>query len=171
MAANDSYVQKITAIFEYGSVVADTQELSVQDVTTAQQVQTPTAPAQAAVDATGVQAEVGPSRLVLRKTVTNTSKAPYTETATINEAEPGDTLEYRIYYRNAGTGPVTELVINDTVPPYTTLLYDAYCGVVLSGMTCTASPLGLDDSLRWTFTGSLTGGAESSVSYKVLIDE
>lgn len=127
-------------------------------------------PAQAPVAATPVVEELGPSRLELRKTVKNITKGT-AETETVNTAEPGDTLEYRIYYRNTGTGPITELVVHDAVPPYTALSGGPSCGVVLSGMGCTVSPLGFDDSLTWEFTGTLSGGSGSSVSYQVKIDE
>ncbi|PWQ97378.1 GEVED domain-containing protein [Leucothrix pacifica] len=227
VAANDTYIQTITAAFDYENTYAGTQSLVVRDVTTSQQVQAPTLPAtpevvatpavpaqpaqpatpnvpatigepatdttpavpatpevpstpyipetdpepaQAPVAATPVVEELGPSRLELRKTVRNVTKDSE-ETATVNTAEPGDRLEYRIYYSNTGTGPITDLVVNDTVPPYTTLFGNASCGTEPSGMSCTASPLGLDDSLKWTFTGTLSGGSGSSVSYRVEIDK
>jgi len=227
VAANDTYIQTITAAFDYENTYAGTQSLVVRDVTTSQQVQAPTLPAtpevvatpevpaqpeqpatpnvpatigepatdttpavpatpevpstpyipetdpepaQAPVAATPVVEELGPSRLELRKTVRNITKGS-AETATVNTAEPGDRLEYRIYYSNTGTGPITDLVVNDTVPPYTTLFGSSSCGTEPSGMSCTASPLGLDDSLKWTFTGTLSGGSGSSVSYRVEIDK
>ena len=203
VAANDTYIQTITAAFDYENTYAGTQSLVVRDVTTSQQVQAPTLPAtpevvatpavpaqpeqpatpatpyipetdpepaQAPVAATPVVEELGPSRLELRKTVRNITKNS-AETATVSMAEPGDTLEYRIYYSNTGTGPITDLVVNDTVPPYTALLGSSSCGTEPNGMSCTASPLGLDDSLKWVFSGTLTGGSGSSVSYQVKIDE
>ncbi|WP_158278864.1 GEVED domain-containing protein [Leucothrix arctica] len=228
VAANDRYIQKITAAFDYGNTFAGTLDLTVQDITTAQQIQTPTlpatpevvaapavpaqpavpatstipeqpavpatsvtpaqpavpatpstpyipeiaeVPAQDSVAATPVTPEVGPSRLELRKTVKNISQAPFTEASTINSAAPGDTLEYRIYYSNSGTGPITDLVINDSVPLYTTMKGSASCGITLANMGCTTSAFGLDDDLKWTLTGTLTGGSGSSVSYQVLIDK
>ncbi|WP_281271815.1 GEVED domain-containing protein [Leucothrix pacifica] len=215
VAANDSYLQEITALFDYNNAIAGTETLLAKDLTTAQQVQTPTLPAtpvvapepavpaqpeepatpnvpatettpevpdtpyvpetdpepeQLPVAATPVVPELGPSRLELRKTVRNIDQGT-PETETVNSAEPGDTLEYRVYYVNSGTGPLTELVINDVVPPYTEMVGSADCGAVILGMTCVASPLGLDDSLSWTFTGTLSGGAGGSVSYRVKIDE
>jgi len=127
-------------------------------------------PAQAPVAATPVKPQVGPSRLELHKTVSNITKGT-PETETVNSAEPGDTLEYRIYYRNSGTGPLTDLVVNDVVPPYTTLVGGTSCGTLVGNMSCVASPLGLNDELSWSFSGALNGGLGSSVSYRVKIDD
>ena len=131
--------------------------------------ETDSTPVQAPVAATPVVPEVGPSQLELRKTVRNITKGS-AETDTINSADPGDTLEYRIYYRNSGTGPLTDLVVNDVVPPYTTLTGSTHCGTLVSGMSCIASPLGLDGELSWVFSGALSGGSGSSVSYQVVVD-
>ncbi|WP_169446448.1 GEVED domain-containing protein [Leucothrix mucor] len=203
VAANDQYVQNITADFDFENTVAGTLALIVRDVTTALQVvapalpatpevvaepvtpvqapveATPTTPyipeteevpAQAPVAATPVTPTVGPSRLELRKTVRNISTNSG-ETDTVNTASPGDILEYRIYYSNTGTGPLTDLVVNDLVPAYTELDGALDCGGVLTGMSCTTSPVGLNGSLQWNFTGAVLGGAGSSVSYRVVIDE
>ncbi len=130
----------------------------------------PEAPAQAQVDPTPVTPAVGPSRLELRKTVKNISQGT-AETSTVNSADPGNILEYRIYYSNTGTGPLSDLTVNDRVPAYTELVGVADCGMILPDMGCTASPLSLDDALQWTFTGQLPGGSGSSVSYQVVIDQ
>ncbi|RVU85720.1 DUF11 domain-containing protein [Leucothrix sargassi] len=203
VAANDQYVQTITADFDYNNAIAGSVALSVTDVTTAGQVATPTlpatpavaaepatpaqapveatpttpyipaveeVPAQAPVAATPVTPVVGPSRLELRKTVRNVSQAGSLETETINQALPGDTLEYRVYYSNTGTGPVTELVINDNVPPYTSLQGMPTCGTAPAGMTCTSS-LPSGDAVEWVFSGALVGGASGVVSYQVVVDD
>jgi uncharacterized repeat protein (TIGR01451 family) len=127
-------------------------------------------PAQAPVAATPVTPAVGPSRLELRKTVRNVTQTGSAETETVNQALPGDTLEYRVYYSNTGTGPITELVINDSVPPYTSLTGSLNCGAVPSGMNCSVNISG-GEFVEWVFTGPLVGGAGSFVSYQVLIDD
>lgn len=119
---------------------------------------------------TSTLGELDSSRLELRKTVKNVSKESE-EAETVNTAEPGDILEYQIYYRNTGSGPIRDLVVNDSVPAYTSLLGNASCGMTLSDMGCSSSPLGLDNSLKWIFTGTLNGGEGSSVSYQVRIDD
>ncbi len=127
-------------------------------------------PEQEAVAETPVSPEVGPSRLVLKKTVQNMTQAGASETETINQAVPGNTLRYKIYYRNAGTGPLTELEINDAVPPYTSLKpLSMQCDDVPAEMTCT--PVVKGDELNWHFTGTLPGGKSGWVSYQVVVDD
>ncbi|WP_022952807.1 SdrD B-like domain-containing protein [Leucothrix mucor] len=126
-------------------------------------------PAQPAVAATPVTPAVGPSRLELRKSVQNKSKGT-AETETVNQADPGDVLIYRIYYSNTGTGPLTELQVNDRTPAYTSLeANSAKCVTPIpSGMNCV--PVESFDAVRWEFTGPLLGGHSGSVRYEVRID-
>ncbi|MBX2836437.1 MAG: proprotein convertase P-domain-containing protein, partial [Gammaproteobacteria bacterium] len=58
-------------------------------------------------------------RLVLEKSVTNITKNG--QTSVDNAATPGDTLEYRIKYRNQGAGAISDLEINDETPAFTSL--------------------------------------------------
>ena len=214
VAANDSYVQNITADFDFNNAIAGTMALKVQDVTTAQQVVAPTlpatpavvaadaidfqeeqpatsgtpatettpavpatpyvpaieaVPAQAPVAATPVTPVVGPSRLELRKTVQNTTQKS-TETETVNQAAPGDTLKYRIYYSNTGTGPLTELIVNDNAQAYTEIKAGtAVCDTTPAEMT-SCTPIISGDRVKWEFVGPLIGGASGVVSYDVVID-
>ena len=89
----------------------------------------------------------------------------------MNQADPGDVLIYRIYYSNTGTGPLTELQVNDRTPAYTSLeANSAKCvSPIPSGMSCVA--VESLDAVRWNFTGPLLGGHSGSVSYEVRIDD
>lgn len=149
VAANDQYQQRITGSLDYGNTIAGTQVLTVQDITNA--------------------AQASSSRLTLRKTVQNITKAT-NETDTTNQAAPGDILEYRIYYRNTGTEPLTDLMIDDVVPAYTELVADSMsCGVIPQDMSCDKD---IDqENLQWQFTGALAGGLMGQVSYQVTIDQ
>ncbi|HEY4375471.1 MAG TPA: hypothetical protein VGN52_26345 [Burkholderiales bacterium] len=74
-----------------------------------------------------------------------------------NAGSPGDVLIYRLIYSNPGTKPTSNLVINDTTPPYTVSAAAAACGAAPAGMACTvaAQPtVGQAGNYRWTFTGS-----------------
>ena len=136
--------------------------LNVTDLTVSGQTVTPAQPGPTPTP------EVGASRLELTKTVENTTQGTG-ETETLNQAKPGDFLTYRIYYRNTGTGPITDLNIDDTTPPYTGLVNGSnVCDVTPSGMGCT--PSAVLDELDWSFTGSLQGGANGHVSYEVRVD-
>jgi uncharacterized repeat protein (TIGR01451 family) len=113
---------------------------------------------------------VGESRLELNKKVKNMTQDT-AETATLNEAVPGDILSYRIYYRNLGTGPITDLKVNDKVPPFTGFISGSnVCDVTPSGMTCSANIDADFYELNWDFVGSLLGGAGGHVSYEVRVD-
>jgi len=215
VAANDQYIQTITADFNYNNAIAGTLALKVQDVTVAQQVQAPALPAtpavvaadaveaqeeqpatsgtaatettpavpatpyipatdpipaQPAAAATPVTPAVGPSRLELRKTVQNTTQNT-PETSTVNQAAPGDTLKYRIYYSNTGTGPLTELIVNDNAQAYTEIKAGtAVCNTMPAEIT-SCTPVISGDRVSWEFDGPLIGGKSGFVSYDVVIDE
>ncbi|HEC04674.1 MAG TPA: DUF11 domain-containing protein, partial [Thiothrix sp.] len=113
------------------------------------------------------------SKLTLRKTVQNLDAIPVQpETETQNQAQPGQTLRYRVYYRNAGTGPITDLVIKDVVPEFTTLSTIADCNLSkpASLSVCNSTQSGND--IEWTFGAgdTLKGGEEGVVSFDVIVD-
>ena len=89
-----------------------------------------------------------------------------------NTAKTGDVLRYRIIYANtSGTvagGGVSNLVINDATPPFTTLNGAPACVVTPPApASCTPStvpPLGV----RWTI-GSVSGGGQGIVLYRVTV--
>ena len=155
----DRYRVETTATFSYtGSSLAPTV-LKVTDVTTAGQVVAPT---------TANTSAGGESRLVLRKSVENLTQST-AEVESSNQAKPGDVIKYRIYYHNAGTGPITDLKVNDTVPTHTGFVVSSEsCDSTPAGITC--SPIRNLDALEWVFTGSLVGGAQGNVSYEAVID-
>ncbi len=154
VVAGETFSNAITASFDFnGNSLAGSATLIVTDVTRS-----------AANDVlTG-----GSSRLELTKTVKNITQGS-AETETRNQANPGDVLEYRLYYTNTGTGPITDLKVNDTVPAFTVLqASSASCDSIPQGMTC--APVVNGDALEWLFTGSLKGGAKGQVSYQVTIE-
>lgn len=159
--AQDRYEVKTTATFTYTDISIAPITLAVTDLTIA---------GQSAAPATPTTPEVGASRLELTKKVINLNEVGAVETMTSNQAKPGDILQYRIYYRNTGTGPVTDLKINDSVPDYTGLVNGSVlCNPVPTGMGCTPSVVDFTE-LSWDFTGPLVGGAEGYVSYEVMVD-
>jgi len=113
----------------------------------------------------------GNSRLVLRKTVENMTQGT-AETETQNQAKPSDVLKYRLYYRNTGTGVLTDLVINDEVPAFTTLNGSPVCGMPLPTSLTSCTPSVNNDAIKWSFPSSdtLQGGSGGVVSYEVMID-
>jgi len=102
-----------------------------------------------------------PSGLVLAKSVDKTS------------ALPGAVLVYTVSYRNDGAAPITQLVIGDATPSYTTFVpASASCGALPPQLgSCTpAPPPGPTGSVTWTFSGALDPGARGTVTYSVTID-
>jgi uncharacterized repeat protein (TIGR01451 family) len=160
--AHDSYIVETTATFNYAGAGLDPAILTVKDTTTAGQVVAPTSAA--------LTPETGAAALELRKTAQNLTQGT-AEVETSNQAKLGDVLKYRIYYRNTGTGLVTDLQVNDTVPAFTELVLnseDCNSGNTPTGLTCTVIRSG--DAIEWRFVGSLAGGSQGYVSYEVVLD-
>ncbi len=137
-----------------------------QDLVIASASFTPTAgggPLVASVQDVTTVATAGGAGLALEKTVDKTT------------AFPGDSVLYTIRFRNQGSGPITDLVITDATPAFTTYLgASAQCAVplpaALVGCTITEPSGGTAGSLDWTFGGALDPGQEGTVSYSVTID-
>jgi uncharacterized repeat protein (TIGR01451 family) len=150
--AGEAYSNHINAEFDYVNVLAGSVSLNVVDITKAGAHNTST----------------GSSRLELRKTVQNISQNT-AETATQNKAKPDDILKYRIYYSNTGTGSITDLLVNESLPEFTLLQTNsANCDNTPAGLNC--FPVELDPDVEWRFTGTLKGNAKGVVSYEVVIE-
>jgi len=159
--ASDKYRVITTASFAYSGGTASALAMKVTDITTVGNKVSPTTSA--------ANPETGASRLKLHKTVQNISQNS-AESSQLSQGKPGDYLKYRIYFRNTGTGPINDLKVDDTSPEFTKMQPPtASCDVVPTGMTCT--PFMGIQKVKWTFTGSLPGGASGQVSYQVRIDQ
>ena len=167
--AQDQYSVETIATFTHAGGTLAPTTLKVTDLTITGQGATT-----AATPTTTPVAQA--SRLELRKTVENMTQVAAQglnegdlETSDLNEAAPGDVLKYRIYYRNTGTGKITDLKVNDSVPAYTGMVLGSdTCETTPSTLTCT--PASSLDAINWTFVGSLNGGASGHVSYEVVVD-
>lgn len=153
-AAGQQSIVTITADFMYGdgSTQAANQVLRNEDITT--------------VTSNPVSGE---GKLELIKTVENlTQGTPETESQ--NTASPGDTLQYRIYYRNTGTAPLDTLTVNDTVPAFTLLdAGNTLCDTTPVTLSCVPDAAN-DPEIVWNFTGQLEAGEQGSVSYRVIVE-
>ena len=158
VAGGERFSNIISADFDFNNnVFAGVTTLKVTDISTV----------------TANDQPLSNSKLTLRKTVQNLDALPaQPETETQNQAQPGQTLRYRVYYRNAGTGPITDLVIKDVVPEFTTLSTIADCNLSkpASLSVCNSAQSGND--IEWTFSAgdSLKGGEEGVVSFDVIVD-
>ncbi len=91
-----------------------------------------------------------------------------------NSAFPGEVITYTITFTNQGSKPVSDVVINDMVPAYSTFT-SATCGTPLpaSLTVCdiTAPAVGETGALKWTFTGELMPSGSGTVGYSVTVDQ
>lgn len=88
-------------------------------------------------------------------------------------AKSGDTLTYTVTFVNDSTGSLTNIVINDSTPAYTTFVSAACPGTLPTGLTCvvtTQPSVGAAGSIRWTLTGSLLPAGTAKVTYAVKIN-
>lgn len=92
---------------------------------------------------------------------------------TTNTALPGNTLQYQLVVTNEGSAPLSTIVVNDATPAFTTFVSAACPSSLPAGLTgCSVSTQpapGAQGSLQWTFAGSLAPGAQTAVSYQVVV--
>jgi uncharacterized repeat protein (TIGR01451 family) len=85
-------------------------------------------------------------------------------------ALPGQNLTHTINYDNPSPASLSNMVIFDSIPNYTTL-------VSAPSVTCPQTlpqsplppPIGTNGSIQWSFTGNLISGGSGSVSFVVRI--
>jgi uncharacterized repeat protein (TIGR01451 family) len=88
-------------------------------------------------------------------------------------ARPGDTIAYTINYSNNSSDNLTNVIIYDNMPAFTTFA-SASNGALpsgLTGVTLTAPAVGATGPIRWTFAGSLAPGASGTVTFHVTLDQ
>lgn len=124
-----------------------------------------TAAPQVNVDVTTVGASTG-SGLTLVKAVRNLTTG--TGFGPAGQALPGQSLQYRITFRNDTAFPITNVVVNDFLPAYS-VFQGAACGTMPAGLTCavaTAPAVGAATGpLQWNFSGALAPGASGEVTF------
>ena len=144
----EQYLSEVVAEFVYAGGSLPTGTLAVHDLTV-------------------VSVSSGGS-LVLEKKVANLTQGGV-YTLTTNQAKPGDELHYRLFFSNPGLDSITDVIINDTAPPFTSYVSgSALCDSTPAGMVCTPAVNGSD--VEWVLNGVLSAGASGEVSFKVLID-
>jgi uncharacterized repeat protein (TIGR01451 family) len=84
-------------------------------------------------------------------------------------AEPGETILYQIIIKNLGTTSISNVEINDAIPPYTS--YDnggTYAAAVTGGSNTVSYDAG-SETLTATIP-TLAAGAEVTFTFGVTID-
>jgi len=87
-------------------------------------------------------------------------------------AKSGDTLSYTVTFVNDSFGSLSNIVLIDATPAYTTFASAACPSILPSGLTCTITTqpsINGTGSIRWTFTGTLLPTASAQVTYSVKI--
>jgi uncharacterized repeat protein (TIGR01451 family) len=127
----------------------------------------------AVLSVTDVTTTGEPTGVNLQKLVKNVTRNGTTGVSVT--ASPGETLQYTLTAQNTGASAVTTLVINDATPAFTTYVSAACPGTLPAGLTaCSVSThpaAGGTGALQWTFTGSLSAGAQTSVTYQVQLTQ
>lgn len=88
-------------------------------------------------------------------------------------ARPGDLITYTITYTHHGTDPLTQIVIQDYTPTFTTFV-SAATGTLptaLTGVVITDPGAGAAGGLKWTFAGTLNPGGIGTVSFVVAVNQ
>ncbi len=87
---------------------------------------------------------------------------------TSSQALPGESLQYRVTFRNDTAAPISGVQVFDSVPAYT-LFVSAGCDPMPAGLTCavTKAPAvnAMAGDIQWTFTGAVPPGAQGSVTF------
>ncbi len=88
-------------------------------------------------------------------------------------ALPGDMLVYTITFTNNSSGPLSNIVINDSTPAYTRYL-SAACGAPLPPdlTACTVTtqpPVNGTGAIKWTLAGSVAPGKSGTLTYSVRV--
>lgn len=121
------------------------------------------------------------SGLVLVKRVREVGSCPSTGAdvnafTTNNQALPNALIEYQISYSNPSAGVVSNIVINDLTPSFTTFR-SASCHTTPSSVLCavsTAPSVGGVGAIQWTFTNNPVGlgsGQSGEVRFCVRVDQ
>jgi uncharacterized repeat protein (TIGR01451 family) len=87
-------------------------------------------------------------------------------------ALPGATLLYTITYKNKGSQAITNVIINDSTPPYTNFASASHQTLPdgVNSITITNPTVGESGTITWTFDGELRSGATGTIQYTVQID-
>jgi hypothetical protein len=87
---------------------------------------------------------------------------------TSSQALPGESLQYRLTFRNDTAASISGLQLYDSVPGYT-LFVSAACDPMPTGLTCLVSkapPVNATvGDIQWSFTGSVPAGGQGSVTF------
>ncbi|MEJ8837098.1 SdrD B-like domain-containing protein [Ramlibacter sp. AN1133] len=121
------------------------------------------------LDLTTVGTTTG-SGLTLTKAVRNLTTGSGWDTA--GQAVPGQSLQYRLTFRNDTASPITSVQVNDFLPAYG-VFQSAACGTMPAGLACSVSTSpaagATTGAIQWTFTGPVAPGATGEVTFNWML--
>ena len=88
-------------------------------------------------------------------------------------ALPGETLTYTVAYTNNSSEALSNVIVFDSTPAFTTFL-SAGNGPLpndLTGVTIIKPAVGATGAIRWTFTGTLAPASNGTVTFQVKVDQ
>jgi uncharacterized repeat protein (TIGR01451 family) len=87
-------------------------------------------------------------------------------------AYPGDTLTYTVTYANQSSGALSNVVIYDATPAFTTFVNAANGPLPpdFTGVTIAKPDVGAKGAIQWSFTGSLAPGTTGTITYVVILE-
>ena len=87
-------------------------------------------------------------------------------------AAPGQNITYTIVYLNSSDQAITNIVLNDFTPGFTTFVSASASALPsgLTGPTITSPSVGAVGNIRWTFGGTLAPQATGSVTFTVKVN-
>ena len=88
-------------------------------------------------------------------------------------ALPGETLTYTVAYTNNSSEALSNVIIFDSTPAFTTFL-SAGNGPLpndLTGVTIIKPAVGATGAIRWAFTGTLAPASNGTVTFQVKVDQ
>jgi uncharacterized repeat protein (TIGR01451 family) len=113
-----------------------------------------------------------------RVDLTIVSRAGLTLVKSVSSATalPGTVITYTITYINNSSEALTNVVIRDATPAFTTYVA-ATCGAPPAGLSCTlpiapttAPAVGGSGAVTWNFSGNLAPGASSAVTFQAQVN-
>ncbi len=101
----------------------------------------------------------------------NAASLVLVKTVSVDTVSPGGTVVYTINFSNKGETAISNLVITDQTPAYTTFVSSTTptTPTSLTSASTTVPSVGAAGVLRWTFTGSLAPNGQGSVQFSVTL--
>ena len=87
-------------------------------------------------------------------------------------AKSSDNVTYTVTYKNLGSGELSNVVIFDRTPAFTTFVSAAFGALPsnLSSCVITNPAVGSKGDVVWTFTGTLAPGSAGTITYTVKVE-